>query len=411
MNELGSFLFFSCLAGASFLDNAHFEFFTPEKQDMNALAALKAEIAKKRKQAGYGGTSSDASSRPAKRWRSNAEIEEQRRQEYYTREKEEAERKREEREILRNAERIHPANAQTETESPNAETATEKIERDVKSRAGESQRKDTTAETEKPRGDPPLAKAEVVARLRGLKEPVTLFGEDEWHRFNRLRELELAREEGTKGQRNVFQKRLREMEAKDAEEDIFSYAGAKLPEVNSKTAASKQNEGANVEASPGTPHCKEDYVYLEMRKYMRLWASEIESMSKEERRTNKGRSLVVTYEETKDWLKPLYKLLRKRKLAKNILDALKSIFDATAEREYIRANSLYLEQLAIGKAPWPMGATMVGIHARAAREKIGEDKIAHVMNDDKTRKYIQGVKRLLTVAQRHFPTDLAKMTL
>jgi len=35
---------------------------------------------------------------------------------------------------------------------------------------------------------------------------------------------------------------------------------------------------------------------------------------------------------------------------------------------------------------------MVGIHARTAREKIAEGKIAHVMNDEETRKYIQAVK-------------------
>lgn len=35
---------------------------------------------------------------------------------------------------------------------------------------------------------------------------------------------------------------------------------------------------------------------------------------------------------------------------------------------------------------------MVGIHARTAREKIGEGKIAHVMNDEPTRKFIQAVK-------------------
>lgn len=378
---------------------------------MNALAALKAEIAKKRKQAGYGAAASEAGTRPAKRWRSNADIEEQQRQEYYAREKEEAERKRREKEKLRNGNQIQRLTTDDDSSIRVAEAVSASAEGEGKTSAKEQQKSGATPETEKPKGNPPLSKGEVVARLRGLKEPATLFGEDEWDRFNRLRELELAREEGSKGQRNVFQKRLREMEAKDAEEDIYNYAGAKLPELNAKVGGSNKDGSARLEEELGTPNCKEDYVYLEMRKYMRLWASEIESMSKEERRTNKGRSLVVTYEETKDWLKPLYKLLRKRKLAKKILDALKSIFEAAAEREYIQANCLYLEQLAIGKAPWPMGATMVGIHARAAREKIGEDKIAHVMNDDRTRKYIQGVKRLLTVAQRHFPTALSKMTL
>ncbi|CDF37653.1 unnamed protein product [Chondrus crispus] len=377
---------------------------------MNALAALQAGIAKKRKERSSG-PSSESADRPAKRWRSKAEVDEQQRREYYQREKEEAERKRKEKEKAREANSTYAGDGSGQLGSL--------WERGLVSSAGEKgkpaakgdQKGTATSRSGDREGNPPLSKGEVVARLRGLKEPVTLFGEDDWDRFDRLREVDLAREEGSKGQRNLFQKRLREMEAKDAEEDMYNYADAKLPELNKKAIKKDKSARPNFESTLGTPNCKEDYVYLEMRKYMGLWASEIESISKEERRTTKGRSLVVTYEETKDWLKPLYRLLRKRKLPKKILDPLKGIFEAAAEREYIRANSIYLEQLAIGKAPWPMGATMVGIHARAAREKIGEDKIAHVMNDDRARKYIQGVKRLLTVAQRHFPTSFSKMIL
>lgn len=61
-------------------------------------------------------------------------------------------------------------------------------------------------------------------------------------------------------------------------------------------------------------------------------------------------------------------------------------------------------QLAIGNAPWPVGVTMVGIHARAGREKIETNKIAHVMNDECMRKYLTvGIKRLISFAQRRFP--------
>lgn len=49
--------------------------------------------------------------------------------------------------------------------------------------------------------------------------------------------------------------------------------------------------------------------------------------------------------------------------------------------------------MAIGNAPWPIGVTMVGIHARTGREKIFSRNVAHVMNDETQRKYIQGLKR------------------
>lgn len=259
-----------------------------------------------------------------------------------------------------------------------------------------------------PPNDPPLSKTDVIRRLRALKHPATLFGEDAWDRFNRLRDLQLSREEQTDGQRNFFQKKLREVQAKDAEEDVFDYTGSKLPTQVPRESENATKSSDRKGENDAVNH-KEEYVSSQIRKYMRLWKSEIDSMSKEERRTNKGRFLLVTYEQTKHWLEPLERLLRKRNLSKTILVALRDIFEAAAEREYTQATRMYLERLAIGNAPWPMGATQVGIHSRAAREKIGEDKIAHVMNDEQTRKYVQAVKRLLTVAQRHFPTDISKM--
>lgn len=56
----------------------------------------------------------------------------------------------------------------------------------------------------------------------------------------------------------------------------------------------------------------------------------------------------------------------------------------------------------------PIGVTMVGIHARTGREKIFAQNIAHVLNDETQRKYIQGLKRLMTQCQYSFPTDPSK---
>ena len=47
----------------------------------------------------------------------------------------------------------------------------------------------------------------------------------------------------------------------------------------------------------------------------------------------------------------------------------------------------------------------VGIHERAAREKIFSQDVAHVLNDETQRKYIQSVKRLMTYAQNKYPPD------
>jgi pre-mRNA-splicing factor 18 len=297
-------------------------------------------------------------------------------------------------------------------------------------------------------GPPPLGKEDVVRRLRSHAEPSTLFGEDDWARFGRLRDTELAREAEGRGQKNIFQNKLREMQREDAVRDAQEYAGALLPQKPSSVVAADtaknhiedrgcdgfRSGGAgnvlkyarekviyshfdaaasvcadNTAAPVDERFCTEDYVHGQIQRWVGLWQKDVDSMAPELRRTNKGRSTAATLEQTKEWFKPLYKQLRNRKLSQNILSALVNIFKAVDEREYVRANSFYYEQLAIGNAPWPMGATMVGIHARAAREKIGEGRIAHVMNDEQSRKYIQGVKRLITKAQTHFPTVPSKM--
>lgn len=73
------------------------------------------------------------------------------------------------------------------------------------------------------------------------------------------------------------------------------------------------------------------------------------------------------------------------------------------KRQYQRANDSYL-RLSIGNAPWPIGVTMVGIHERSAREKISSDQVAHVLNDEVSRKYIQSLKRWASWYQFMFPT-------
>ncbi|EDK96933.1 mCG113271, isoform CRA_a [Mus musculus] len=64
--------------------------------------------------------------------------------------------------------------------------------------------------------------------------------------------------------------------------------------------------------------------------------------------------------------------------------------------------------MAIRNAPWSIGVTKAGIHARTVREKIFSKHVAHVLNDETQRKYIQGLKRLMTICQKHFLTDPLK---
>lgn len=431
---------------------------------MDHLATIKEELNKQKAELA-------ALNKSKRRWRSQAEIEREREREYLKRQRE-LEQQREEakrRKFLAHSSSSYHQRTdnQCESKNPASDSPSKKpsskktpistsLQADPQtphhdghatetSSANNITREPTTLSdtisaekdeksSQKPKGDPPLRKDDVIRKLRALKQPATFFGESDWDRFNRLRDVQISFEDQSDGQHNIYQKKMREVRAKDAAEDAYHYVGpTKSITISDENRADVKGDGKGAdgmkrESAKGDGQtsgsarvgeeeegdevaitCKEDYVHVAIRKYMRLWNSELEGMSKEERRSKKGRSQLATYEQTKEWLNPLEKLLRKRKLSKSILDALQEIFQAASEREYMLAMRLYLERLAIGNAPWPMGATQVGIHSRAAREKIGEDKIAHVMNDEQTRKFIQAVKRLLTVAQRHFPTESSKM--
>jgi pre-mRNA-splicing factor 18 len=96
--------------------------------------------------------------------------------------------------------------------------------------------------------------------------------------------------------------------------------------------------------------------------------------------------------------------MEKYDLPDSVLEPVVEIVLAAQERRYVDANDGYL-RLSIGKAAWPIGVTMVGIHERSAREKLHEsDKnAAHIMSDEITRKYLQSIKRCLSFAQTRWP--------
>jgi len=51
---------------------------------------------------------------------------------------------------------------------------------------------------------------------------------------------------------------------------------------------------------------------------------------------------------------------------------------------------------------------MVGIHERSGRSKIFSSQIAHILNDETQRKYLQAVKRLMTISQKQAPADYSR---
>lgn len=86
-------------------------------------------------------------------------------------------------------------------------------------------------------------------------------------------------------------------------------------------------------------------------------------------------------------------MLEHKKGDKDMLLSIYHIINCCLVREYVQANDKYLD-LSIGKAPWPMGVAMLGITVK--RNGL---KLSHVLSDEMTRKWVQAIKRLISVSQ------------
>ncbi|CAA3006170.1 pre-mRNA-splicing factor 18 [Olea europaea subsp. europaea] len=273
-----------------------------------------------------------------------------------------------------------------------------------------------------------LPRQEVIRRLRLLKQPVTLFGEDDVARLDRLKYIlkaglfEVDDTDMTEGQTNDFLRDIVELK-KRQKSGILSDRKRKATEDGGedKDGGGGDEDLSGDGASSGVDHdkdikrmkanfeelCDEDKILVFFKKLLNEWNQELNEMSEAEKRTAKGKSMVATFKQCARYLNPLFKFCRKKVLPDDIRQALLLFVECCMRRDYLAAMAHYIK-LAIGNAPWPIGVTMVGIHERSAREKIYTNSVAHIMNDETTRKYLQSVKRLMTFCQRRYPTAPSK---
>ncbi|XP_068843192.1 pre-mRNA-splicing factor 18 isoform X4 [Bos indicus] len=210
-----------------------------------------------------------------------------------------------------------------------------------------------------------LSRQEVIRRLRERGEPIRLFGETDYDAFQRLRKIEILTPEVNKGLRNDLKAALDKIDQQYLNELV---GGQEPGEEDTQNDLKVHEENTTIE--------------------------ELEALGES---LGKG-------DDHKD-MDIITKFLKN--LPADIKESITDIIKFMLQREYVKANDAYL-QMAIGNAPWPIGVTMVGIHARTGREKIFSKHVAHVLNDETQRKYIQGLKRLMTICQKHFPTDPSK---
>ncbi|XP_076933625.1 uncharacterized protein LOC143599599 [Bidens hawaiensis] len=214
-----------------------------------------------------------------------------------------------------------------------------------------------------------LAKEEAIRQLRLLKQPVTLFGESDGDRLDRL-----------------------------------NYAlHAALFELDDSGIANRKDDVKRMKTDNNNNNfcelCDEDKIVVFFNKLLTEWEKELGEITETEKRTAEGKRTLATYKQCVSYLNPLFNLCRKMVLRDEIREALMLVVKWCMKRDYSAARNHYIG-IAIGNSAWPIGVTMVGIHERSAREKIHTNSVAHVMNDETTRKYLTSVKRLITFCER-----------
>ncbi|CAK8690609.1 unnamed protein product [Clavelina lepadiformis] len=257
-----------------------------------------------------------------------------------------------------------------------------------------------------------ISRQEVIRRLRDRTEPIRLFGESDYEAFQRLRKLEIMAPDINKGLRNDFKAAMDELEQDNIDELIKQETGESdaqkinLKVVEDNTSLESLRKMA-AKLGKGDENHDCDVILKTMQFLLRCWAKELNEMPPEKKKTVQWKTQSAIRRQTEAYLAPLCSKLKKRTVSQDILEYLAGIIGHVLNRDYVQASAVYL-QMAIGNAPWPIGVTMVGIHARTGREKIFSQQIAHVLNDETQRKFIQGLKRIMTVCQRLYPTDPSK---
>ena len=389
---------------------------------MDALRAALAVRKEKRKEAGdaaAGASQGGVEGAAVKRFRTKKDIEEEKR--------------------LERLQPPTPATLPTSTSSSNPLPSTlsdcSADERKQPGSSSASARGRSSSPSPSPPPPPPSSEVEpalfeVKRRLRSFGHPVSLFGESPAARWQRLKAVELSRveREGEGRGRNRFHEiltsevesdlkhvllqeleRARAPHAHSAHSTTLpataddSTAPAPPPSSSSSSSSSHPTQSsAQVKLTLSDFPSPHRFIVYFLKRLLAEWEAELEQRPAEVRRSLQGKVESATQKQTREAMRPLFTLLKAQQVDADILTHTLAIVQHCTTGRWKEADEAYLT-LAIGNAPWPMGVTMVGIHERSGREKIFSDHVAHVLNDETARKYIQGIKRLMTWCRTHYP--------
>lgn len=253
---------------------------------------------------------------------------------------------------------------------------------------------------------------EVTDALRSFGLPIRLFGEDSSSRLHRLFIAEQGREAAALGESEMDEFANRERTRNvflpgqdDDDDDVGDNEGRKI-----KSHVSVGREGVVSATTVNTVAAlteeerndKPKRIYRYFKSLLKQWEDDLTHRPDTIKRSAAGKNETKTVKQCKDYIRPLFQMCKRRQLEEEMQTKLFDIVLNCEAGEFVRAHDSYMD-VAIGRAAWPIGVTMVGIHARSGREKIGTSNVAHMMNSEANRKYLTSVKRLMSYAQKKRP--------
>ncbi|EXJ61829.1 hypothetical protein A1O7_02259 [Cladophialophora yegresii CBS 114405] len=231
-----------------------------------------------------------------------------------------------------------------------------------------------------------IADDELRSKLRDLHEPTSLFDEDHSARLKRYYAL-IRQKALTKASKSMTKGPVPTTLEPLPEKDLL------LPETIPEATSSPERT----------------FLYRQVASYFTLllteWARALNERTDQVKQSSSGKQAYQAYLTVLRDLTPLFRQLESGSLDHSLLASICKILRSTQSRRYVEANDEYLT-LSIGKAAWPIGVTMVGIHERSAREKLHDGNAqAHIMSDEVTRKFLQSIKRCISFAQTRWPPE------
>jgi pre-mRNA-splicing factor 18 len=146
--------------------------------------------------------------------------------------------------------------------------------------------------------------------LRAKGQPIRLFGESDKERRLRLRALELIEEKGHErhGGQNDFRKALEEVESRERE--------MKAKEGQVKDKKKEQSAAGTEVLDLGLLKTDKNklypIIYHALKRILNEWKEAMDERPESIKRTTQGKLAAATQQQSAEYLKPLFKILRQR---------------------------------------------------------------------------------------------------